>query len=509
MKSILLSLMTVVFAQAAHAQFNVCGDTNIPGTYVTHTVLPSIADTRTSGKNSPQLAFLSTNVPRRNQLVVFFPGTGGVPRSFENFGQNAANLGFHALALTYDNETSLDDFCASDPNGDCYERVRTEFLTGANTTPKTNVTRVNSIEFRLAAFLNHLNTNAPAEGWGQYLIATNTFWSNALAWTNYILAGHSQGSGYAAFIAKQREVQRVVTFAGGDFWDFGQQAAPWNFLPSATPVERWFGFTHRNDGFPHGAQLPKWEAQGLTQFGPVVNVFTNAPPYGYSHTFASTLEPCPNTFGNIEYHTAPVNDPPQVRDSNGVPFYAEVWTHMLTGPVAAPALPAAWADSVRDFNAVQGSNGWRYGYWNRTSDPNGVYNIADFTPLPTFSNTLFAIPAWVLSNDLQVAVWLTGARAHGVNTNACCTTRATGPELWPIRRWMSNTNGPAVISGSLAKWDTAGGDGVTGVIKVNGVTVWSAFIDGDLALSRRASASREPCQERDVFRDFASFAPSA
>ena len=479
MNRTLIIALVLCYSVICRAQFNVCGDTNIPGTYVTRMVLPSVTDSRITGKNASEHAYVSTNAPRRNQLVVFFPGTGGVPASFDNFCQNAADLGFHALALTYDNDTSEQDFCGSDPDGNCYYNLRYEFLTGSNTTTKTNITRVNSIEFRLAAFLNYLNTNNPAEGWGQYLVATNTAWSNALAWSKFLLAGHSQGSGYAAFIAKLHEVQRVVTFAGGDYWDLGQQPAPWNFLPSATPSERWFGFTHYFDpGFLFGGQSPKWEAQDFFRFGPMVDVATSAPPYSFSHAFTSRLEPCSNVNNQIEYHGATINDPPQVRDTNGNAFYQAVWTHMLIGSTTAPATRIVLADSVRDFSNVQASNGWRYGYWNRTSDPNGVYNVADFTLLPAYSNTLYAIPAWILSNDLQVAVWLTGARAHGVNTNACCTNRAAGPELWPVRRWLSPVSGPVTISGWLSKWDYVGGDGVTGLIKVNGTNLWSAFVEG-------------------------------
>ncbi len=480
----MIRALTVVgifcFAAVGYAQFNVCGDTNLPGNYVTHVTTPSATDARITGKNANQRAFLSTNAPPRNQLVVFFPGTGGVPASFDNFCQNAANLGFHALALTYDNDVSLGDFCGTDPDLDCYFKVRMEFLTGLNTTTKTNITRANSIEFRLAAFLNYLHTNYPSENWGQYLTASNQFWTNVLAWNKFLLAGHSQGSGYAAFIAKLREVQRVVTFAGGDFSGLHQQAATWNFLPSATPTDRWFGFTHYKDAgeFDRGQQIPNWEAQDFVRFGPMVDLATKPAPYDYTHTFTSTLEPCPNVFGNIEYHGAPVNDPPQVRDTNGNSFYQGVWTHMLVGPTTPPALSVVIADSVRDFSNGQASNDWQYGYWNRSADINGIYTFNDFLLLPTYSNTLYAIPGWILSNDLQVAIWSTGARPHFVNTNDCCTNHPAGPEVWPVRRWTSTVSGPVTIAGSLSKWDSAGGDGVTGVIKVNGNTVWSAFLEG-------------------------------
>ena len=471
MKYYLFLVLSAVTLQSA----TICTNVDLAGNYVTHEVNPRRTDPRISAKNNPQFGVVSTEGPWRNQLVVFLPGTGGVPTTFENFCQNAANLGFHAVALTYDNNTSLQTLCGNDPDPDCHFKWRWEILTGLDTTTKTNIGRTNSIEFRLAAFLNYLHTNNPAEGWGQFLVSTNSEWTNALAWDKFFLAGHSQGSDYAAFIAKFYEVQRVSMFAGGDFWFPGLQPANWMFLPSATPPDRWFYYSHLYDMGPF--EIPQLEAIGLTQFAAPFDTYGQVPLYGFTHTLTSTMEPCPNVSGNIDYHGATVNDTPQVRDMNGEPLNAEVWTHVLLGPTLPPVPANLLADSVADFSNVQNGKNWRYGYYNRTSDPNGIYNVADFRAMPTFSNSLFAIPAWVVSNDLQVAVWLTGGRPHGVNTNLCCTNRAAGPELWPVRRWMSTIAGPMIISGNLAKWDT-GGDGVTGMIKLNGVTIWSATVDG-------------------------------
>jgi poly(3-hydroxybutyrate) depolymerase len=412
--------------------------------------------------------------------VVFLPGTGGVPQTFENFVQNAANLGFHALALTHDNDTSLASLCAADVDPDCYFKVRYEFLTGSNTTTKATVTRPNSIEFRLAAFLNWLNTNNPADGWDQFLTATNAPWTNALAWDKFLFAGHSQGSGYAGFIGKLHEVQRVVMFAGGDWWLLSNQPPAWASLPSATPPERWFHFTHYFDPgeFEVGQQIPAWEAFGQMTFAPVVNVDYSAPPYGFAHALTSLREPCTNLTGQVDFHNGTVNDPRLVRDLSGIPLYATVWTHMLTGAAEGPATANLLADSVRGFSSSQGSAGWFYGYWNRTLDGPGGYQPGEFRSLTSSAPTLFVTPGWVLSNVLQVAIWQTGQRPHGVNTNACCTNWPSGPELWPVRRWISSVSGPVVISGSLAKWDSAGGDGIVGLVKVDGVTVWSGLIEG-------------------------------
>src|SRR6188474_2791892 len=103
-----LAMAGIVFGVtvSSFAQIGVFPCTNnfdLPGNYITHDINPRQTDARIRGKNNPQFALVTTNGVLRNQLVVFLPGTGGVPASFENFCQNAANLGFHALALTYDN----------------------------------------------------------------------------------------------------------------------------------------------------------------------------------------------------------------------------------------------------------------------------------------------------------------------------------------------------------------------------------------------------------------------
>jgi len=475
MKFRLVAAVALFIATRAVAQFNTCGDTNVPGGYVTHATTPSLTDSRITGKNSGQFAFLSTNTPLRNQLVVFFPGTGGVPVSFDNFCQNAANLGFHALSLTYDNDVSLQTLCGNEPDPVCFYNARYETLTGENTATNISIGRTNCIEFRLAAFLNWLNTNYPAENWGQFLIATNSTWTNALAWNKFLLCGHSQGGGFAAFAAKFHEVQRVASFVLGDFSQpNGNAPAPWIFLPPVTPADRWFNCTHYYD--VETSQTPAWEALGLLAFAPIADVGSTSPPYNYSHALTSLRETCTNVAGNIDYHGAIANDFQQKRDTNGVPFYATAWTHMLIGPTTPPMPAGLIADSVRDFSSTQNSNHWTYGFWNRTLDGGGGFQVNEFRSFPTFSNTLYAIPAWIVTNSLQAAIWASGARPHGVNTNACCTNFPSGPELWPIRRWVSPVSGPVHITGSLAKWDFTGADGLTGNIATNGTMLWSASL---------------------------------
>ena len=118
-----LLAVTILAPSSALAQ-TICSNMNIAGTYVTHNINPRQTDPRITGKNNPKFGVISTNGAWRNQLVVFFPGTGGVPATFNNFCQNAANLGFYALALTYENDISLANGCGNDPDPDCHYKWR-------------------------------------------------------------------------------------------------------------------------------------------------------------------------------------------------------------------------------------------------------------------------------------------------------------------------------------------------------------------------------------------------
>lgn len=453
----LIGLLAVLPGLAEADSFTHCGETEVPGNYVTHAVRPADIDVRTTGKNSYQAAYVPSTGPRRNELVVFFPGTTGVPASFENFCQNAANQGYHAIALTYENDQSMQSLCGMSEDPRCYRDVRTEVLTGEDRSSKVEVDRPNSIEFRLAAFLHYLQRNHPDQQWGQFLTSQNSSWTDCIDWSQLLLCGHSQGAGYAAFAGTLHETKRVVMMSGGDYRLTVDEPAPWLFDDPATPKERWFQFQHYHD--MRAESGPGWEALDLLDFGPVADVDSEPPPYGYSHVLVTFREPCPTVNGTINYHNAVANDPLQKRDGNGVPYHAVVWTHLLKGPTSPPE-PSGMliADSVRDFQSTQTGTDWRYGYWN--ADATGNYEADDFRPFSQFGPTMFAIPAWKKTSDKGAAIWETGSRPQD------------DPEIWPIRRWVSPVGGPVVIRGSMAKWDILGGDGVSGAVVVDGNPVW-------------------------------------
>ncbi len=89
------------------------------------------------------------------------------------------------------------------------------------------------------------------------------------------MAGSSHGSTTAARFAKHQKVSRVVAFCGPR-----DQHQSWQSLPSATPENRYFGFSHVLDGGWVGDHYCRsWELLGMHRFGPIVNVDKQQSPY--------------------------------------------------------------------------------------------------------------------------------------------------------------------------------------------------------------------------------------
>ncbi len=117
------------------------------------------------------------------------------------------------------------------------------------------------------------------------------------------------------------------------------------------------------------------------------------------------------------------------------------------------------ADSAAQFGKLQGGDHWYYGYMDRSGE-------GDFTEFPQYSEE-----AGVWQHDATAApstrLWDTGGRP---------VLTANGIEQWAVRRWVSPIEGSILISGVLALSGGTCGDGVGGMIRVDGVEVWSRLI---------------------------------
>ncbi len=261
-----------------------------------------------------------------NKLFVMLPGTGGIPRFYREIVRTGASQGYHALGLTYPNDTAVGDLCLGSADPDCAGKARREIITGEDLSPVVAITPANSITGRLTALVAHLAATWPSEGWGQFISA------GQLNWQHITVAGHSQGAGHAAFLGKLQLLDRIVMFSGpGDVGLTPITPAPWFSLPNVTPAERQYGFTHTADELvPLALVSQNWSLIGLSTFGPVTSVDTAAAPYGGSRRLVTSATPNPSPPGTVPQprHSSPVVDAVTPLDALGAPLYRPVWIYL-------------------------------------------------------------------------------------------------------------------------------------------------------------------------------------
>lgn len=135
----------------------------------------------------------------------------------------------------------------------------------------------------------------------------------------------------------------------------------------------------------------------------------------------------------------------------GIPAHAQVITNI--------------ASSIAQYSNVQGTNGWTYGYYNRTTDGDATYSGAEFQTMA--------------SNGGGYAVGGNPPWTSIGSTDGHPNATGNGGEHWIIRRFTV----PAGQSGNFdAHWvvkktNGGGGDGVAGMVYHNGVLVDSVIVD--------------------------------
>jgi len=79
-------------------------------------VQPSQTDPNITLFNNYHFIYLNLNVMARPQLFVFLPGTGGTPSGYQEVLKTAANLGFPAIGLMYDDPETMNSLCGHSTN---------------------------------------------------------------------------------------------------------------------------------------------------------------------------------------------------------------------------------------------------------------------------------------------------------------------------------------------------------------------------------------------------------
>jgi len=286
-----------------------------------HAVLPAATDAAIHQSYTPHRVYFDPAAPRRNQMLVFLPGTAGrndgSPRAFS---KTAAELGYHVIDLSYPNSISA-TICWRQSDPACFENFRREIIEGRDTSPLISVGRPDSIENRLGKLLQMLNGREPERRWGQFLDP-----AGGVAWEKVALAGQSQGGGHAALIARDHSVARVLLFgAPKDYNPNLRKPAPW-YRPGSTPAERFFAFVHTRDrqGCEFPQQLEIYRTMGMV--GKPRSVDGAAPPYDNAHVLLTSYPGRP--IPSLEAHVIGISN--AVRDASGAPLFRPVWTYMLT-----------------------------------------------------------------------------------------------------------------------------------------------------------------------------------
>ena len=282
-------------------------------------ILPQLTDREIDNWLDPHYVAIGKASFRRNQLLLFLSGSYGRPGRQLLIMKEAIELGYHVINLCYPNSWTVAELCQGCQDGNCHEKVRLEIIDGDKRSDKVEIGRPNSLENRLVKLLQYLQQQQPEENWQQY-------WdNNSPRWESIVVAGHSQGGGHAAMIAKEHIVPRVIMFGSpADYSPFLQSLAPWLAAPHATPAERYYGFVHLKD--PGWARVEQaWHWLGMTAYGSVINVDRQVTPYNYSHCLVTAAKPARPR----KYHGCVTNDLHTPRLLDGTPSFRQVWQYLL------------------------------------------------------------------------------------------------------------------------------------------------------------------------------------
>ena len=270
-----------------------------------------------------QNASVDTRVQPQGKLVIWLMGYSGP--LFERVN----SYGLHAIRVHYANGWFAKLSKMAPPTDDKFlGKIRLEAATGKDFSDAVSIPRPDGMMERALQFVKWLARENPPGRW-EYFLTDDRM---GLRWDRVIMAGSSHGSTTAARFAKHQRVDRVVMFCGPR-----DQYETWQGLPSATPANRFFGFSHVLDGGWTGHHYCRsWELLGLHQFGAIANVDQAAPPYGNTRRLITDADVKSNA---RRAHSSVVPGRAAVKDAAGQFVHEDVWRYLFTHPVEQVGQP--------------------------------------------------------------------------------------------------------------------------------------------------------------------------
>ena len=281
-------------------------------------VTPGLTDPSIETVHGPHIAVYEYNsqVIQQDKLILFFVGTGASAAGSWSMDSIFATLGYHAITLDYEDNVQTASLGDS-VDTTAFERYRLAIITGSPVSGAVVVDTANSVLNRFQKLLLYLVRNDTAGGWNRFVA------NNEPLWSNIIVAGHSQGSGHAAYLAKMFDVSRVLIFSGPqDYMDIYNAPAPWLSHTGATPPSSYFAFLHQQDPYNVNHQIAScMKLMNTTRPAELTNV-----------------NPGDSISGNwrIMVTNIATSSP---HGSTILPEFQNVWRHMLTAEL--PSTPMA------------------------------------------------------------------------------------------------------------------------------------------------------------------------
>jgi hypothetical protein len=278
-------------------------------------------------------ATVDTRVAPQGKLVIWLMGYSAP--LFERLN----SYGLHALRPHYANGWFGKFGKEPAPADDKFlGKIRLEAATGEDFSDQVEIPKADGMMERSLQLVKWLTKQNPQGQWDYFLTPDG----NGLRWDRVIMSGSSHGSTTATRFAIHQKVDRVVMFCGPR-----DQYETWQGLPSATPHNRFFGFSHVLDsGWSGGHYCRSWEQLKLNDYGPIVDVDQTAPPFGNTRRLITAAD----VKGDAKRaHSSVTPGGAAVKDASGKYVHEEVWRYLFNEPVdkvgqAVPADPACLKD---------------------------------------------------------------------------------------------------------------------------------------------------------------------
>lgn len=293
-----------------------------------HPDIDFLIDTKDGKPADLQQAAVDTRINPRGKLVIWLMGHN------EALFDRLNSYGLHAIRVHYANRW-FGIKCRENPVGEhCRGNIRLEAATGMDFSDDVDIPKPDGMMERAIQFVKWLARKNPQARWDYFL----TDDGKGLRWDDVIVSGSSHGSTTAARFAKFQKVSRVVALCGPR-----DQLQSWQALPSATPENRFFGFSHVLDGgWVADHYCRSWELLGMHRFGPIINVDQAEPPYSNTRRLITDFD----VGGDARRAHSSVQPGSRAwKDKSGRFMHEDVWRYLYTHPVDVVGEPTPLDDT--------------------------------------------------------------------------------------------------------------------------------------------------------------------